>query len=102
MTPRQMVFAPFIGLVLLTAVLALLMGIRVATTTETDVIERVAALYLDEAGAKAARTDCRAVPAQSEGLWLVITCVGADGNGVEYFIDRFGRVADTTRLDGQV
>lgn len=98
---RRLIFLPFVGLVLLTAALALLLGGRAATTTETEVIERVAALYLEEAGDRAARTDCRAVPAQSEGLWLVITCAATDGTGFEYFIDRFGRVADSKRLEGQ-
>ncbi|MEL7256887.1 MAG: hypothetical protein AAFN80_03470 [Pseudomonadota bacterium] len=100
MTSR-MVFLPFAGVVLFTAALALLLGGRMANTTETEVIERVAAIYLGEAGADAARTDCRAVPAQSDGLWLVITCAAADGKGFEYFIDRFGRVADRKPLKGQ-
>jgi len=97
----RLIFLPFAGLVLLTAALAMLLGARAATTTETEVIERVAALYVDKVGAEAARTDCRAVPAQSEGLWLVITCVATNGTGFEYFIDRFGRVADSKPLGGQ-
>ncbi|WP_317057752.1 hypothetical protein [Roseovarius rhodophyticola] len=98
---RRLIFLPFGALVLLTAVLALLLGGRMANTTETEVIERVVAIYLGEAGAEAARTDCRAVPAQSEGLWLVITCASQDGVGFEYFIDRFGRVADRKPFEGQ-
>ncbi len=98
----RMVFLPFAGLVLLTAVLAYLLGGRMASTTETEVIERVAKLYVGEVGAGAERTDCRAVPAQSDGLWLVITCAPADAAGFEYFIDRFGRIADRKPVGGEV
>lgn len=94
-----MVFLPFGCLVLLTAVMAWILGGRMANTTETEVIERVAAEYVETAGASAKRTDCGAVPAQSEGLWLVITCASQDGTGFEYFIDRFGRVADRKALE---
>lgn len=88
--PGRMLFIPLLALGALGIALALLLGGRAATTTETEVIERVAALHVAAGGA---RSDCRAVPAQSEGLWLVVTCEGAD-RGTEYFIDRFGAVVD--------
>lgn len=96
---RRALFMPLMAVVLAGAALALLLGGRAATTTETDAIERVAAQYLEEGGA--ARTDCRARPAQSEGLWLVVICEDAGGRGAEYFVDRFGRVADRRTLDGE-
>ena len=60
------------------------------TTTETEVIDRVAARYVAETGAAA--TDCAARPAVSAGLWLVVACAGH-----EYFVDSFGRVVDVAR-----
>jgi len=94
-TGRAVFFLPLAVVVLGGVALALLLGGRAATTTETEVIERVAAMYVATGGA---RTDCRAVPAQSDGLWLVITCEDDAGRGVEYFVDRFGEVADQRML----
>ena len=98
MIARRALFLPLVAVVLAGAGLALLLGGRAATATETDAIERIAALYLAEGGA--ARTDCRARPAQSPGLWLVVTCTDDRGRGAEYFLDRFGRVADRAPLGG--
>lgn len=94
----RLLFVPLVAVVAGGAALALLLGGRAATTTETEVIERVAARYLAEGGALAARSDCRAVPAQSERLWLVVICEQEAGRGIEYFVDRFGRIADTKTL----
>lgn len=92
-------FLPLTGFVAALIGLALLLGMRAATTTETQVIDRMAARYLQEAGAGALRTDCKAVPAQSSGLWLVVICERPTGQGVEYFVDRFGRLADRREID---
>ncbi len=90
--PRWMFFAPLIGLVAATAVIGLSLGRKAATTTETDVIEQIAAMYVTEAGPGAAITDCTARPATSDVLWLVVTCTppGLGRGAFEYFIDRFG------------
>ncbi len=93
-----LVFVPLLALVALGAVLALLLGARSATTTETAVIEAVADRYVAETGA--ARTDCHATPARSAGLWLVVSCTGAGGARVDYFIDRFGKVTDRREVKG--
>ncbi|WP_210877079.1 hypothetical protein [Roseovarius autotrophicus] len=85
---------PLAGLVGLAGVLGLLMGLRALNTTETDVIERIAARYVAETGGEARLSDCAATPASSAGLWLVVACVPQAGGRVEYFVDRFGRVAD--------
>lgn len=98
MMPRGVMAFPLLAVVLGGVALALLLGARAVTTTETQVIERVAARYL--AGGGAARSDCHARPAQSDGLWLVVICE-AGGGGMEYFIDRFGRVADARRIGGK-
>ncbi|PKQ14015.1 MAG: hypothetical protein CVT70_00710 [Alphaproteobacteria bacterium HGW-Alphaproteobacteria-1] len=79
------------GLVGLAGVLGLMLGLRAFDTTETEVIERVAARYVAETGGTV--SDCAAWPATSAGLWLVVIC-GSEGGRVEYFVDRTGRVAD--------
>ncbi|WP_135503479.1 hypothetical protein [Roseovarius aestuariivivens] len=94
--PRRMLFLPVLAVGLGAMAIALLLGGRAVTTTETEVIERVAAQYLSEGGVE--RSDCEARPAQSEGLWLVIICEARSGAGAEYFIDRFGRVTDSRTL----
>lgn len=88
---------PLLAVLLAAIVLALLLGKRVVSTTETDVIERVAARYVAETEGAARREDCAARPAQSEELWLVMRCEGSAGAGVVYFIDRFGRVVHSAR-----
>ncbi|HKL65843.1 MAG TPA: hypothetical protein VJ886_07015 [Roseovarius sp.] len=88
--PRRLIYLPVLGLVAAVLVLGLVLGGRAATTTETEVIDRVADRYVTETGA--ARSDCAAQPAASAGLWLVVACAGH-----EYFVDGFGRVIDVTR-----
>lgn len=87
--PRMIVLWVVV-LVAVVAGLGLLLGRRAVSTTETQVIERVAARYVAETGAAAA--DCAARPAVSAGLWLVVACAG-----YEYFVDSYGRVVDVTR-----
>ncbi len=95
---RWMIFVPLIGVVAAVAVLGLSMGRKAALSSESEVIEAVAERYVDEGGM--ARSDCRARPAVSENLWLVVTC-SRQNVGFEYFIDRFGRVADRRALTGE-
>ncbi|MFN3209155.1 MAG: hypothetical protein ACE369_09165 [Roseovarius sp.] len=90
------IFVPLLALVLCGAVLALLLGGRAATPSETAVIAVVADRYVAETGA--ARSDCHATPAQSAGLWLVVTCQAINGAGVEYFVDRYGDVTDRREM----
>ncbi|MEM9843869.1 MAG: hypothetical protein AAF965_03660 [Pseudomonadota bacterium] len=94
-----MLFLPLMAFVAALAGLAFMLGVRTATTTETEVIDRIAQLYTQEAAKGAARTDCKAVPAQSSGLWLVVICERPGGQGIEYFIDRFGRIADRRQIN---
>jgi hypothetical protein len=95
---RWMIFVPLLALVAAVTFLGLSMGRKTALSTESQVIEKVAAIYVEEGGM--ARTDCHARPARSPDLWLVVTCARL-GEGVEYFIDRYGRVADRTALSGK-
>ncbi|MFK7938935.1 MAG: hypothetical protein AB8B82_06120 [Roseovarius sp.] len=94
--PRWVFIGPLMAVMVAGIALALLLGWRVATTTETAVIEKVADLYVADAGDSAARTDCAARPAASDGLWLVVTCAAHTGQGVDYFVDRYGRIVDRT------
>lgn len=91
-------FVPLLALVAVAAGLALLLGGRATTTTETQVIERMAARYLDDAGAGASPSDCAARPAVSDGLWLVVACVTGNGMRHEYYVDGYGRLVHTTRV----
>ncbi len=86
--PRRLIFLPLVALIAGVAVFGLILGGRAVSTTETDVIERMAARYLDEAGEGADRSDCAARPAASEDLWLVVAC-----GSYEYFVDPYGRLA---------
>ncbi|WP_397544344.1 hypothetical protein [Roseovarius salis] len=101
MTPRRLLVAPLLAVVLAGAGLAAVLGVRRVTTTETEAITRAAELYVAAAGPGADRTDCQARPARSEGLWLLVVCAGR-GGGMAYFIDDFGRVADRAPLDGRM
>ena len=89
----RLLFLPLAGVIAAAAVLGLSMGRKTMTTTETPVIEAFAARYVSEAGPGAKRTDCTARPAASDGLWLVVSCAAQGAVAVEYFIDRFGKLA---------
>jgi len=93
-----MLFLPLVALVAGLAALGLSLGRKAALSSESEVIEAIAAQYVADGGA--ARSDCHARPAVSEDLWLVVTCARA-GVGFEYFIDRFGQVADRHALTGE-
>ncbi|MEO0568458.1 MAG: hypothetical protein AAF066_12050 [Pseudomonadota bacterium] len=97
--PRWVWFLPVAVLALAAGGLAFVLGARKATTTETEVIEHVASLWEAQGGA---RVDCRAIPASSEGLWLVVICEPETGPGREYFVDRFGRVDSWQALESGV
>lgn len=86
--PRRLLFLPVLALIAAVAGIGLLLGGRAVLTTETEVIERVAARYLADAGQGALRSDCDARPATSADLWLVVVC-----GRYEYFVDAYGRVA---------
>lgn len=87
--PRWMWFLPFAAITLAVGAYGFLSGMQVATRTETEAIEHAATLHVYQGGKL---TDCRAVPAQSERLWLVVICEPEEGLGREYFIDHYGNV----------
>ena len=89
--PRWLWWAP---LILLTAVAGLLvfrMGYVTAHLTETDIITHFAERYVAEGPEGAKMTDCVARPGTSEKVWLVVHC-GGPAHGVQYRVDRFGRL----------
>lgn len=85
--PRPLIVLPVLALIAVVAGLGLMLGRRAVTTTETQVIDRIAARYLIEAGPGALSGDCAARPAVSPGLWLVVTC-----GEYAYFVDAYGRL----------
>ena len=89
MTPGLRIWAPVAALVALAALVGYLLGARSAAPGETEVIERMAALYAEEGGRI---SDCAARPAASDGLWLVVRCT-CGGAVREYFVDVYGRLA---------
>lgn len=91
------IFAPVAALVVGAGVLGWMLGARSMTQGETEVINRMAALYVEEGGRA---TDCAARPAASDGLWLVVRC-GCKGGMREFFVDDFGRLAHR-RAEGAV
>ena len=87
--PRWALFLP-LGLVTLAlGLLFFRLGWIAANLTETDVINTYAARYLQEAGPTAKASDCVARPAQAPGVWIVVTCAGAEMR-YDYYVNRFG------------
>jgi hypothetical protein len=82
---RAFLFAPLALLMLWAGYTALRYGTAVARLTETDVINTYADLYLEEAGAGSAITDCHAVPSPDRDVWLVVRC-----GGYVYSVNRIG------------
>lgn len=99
--PRWLWWAPFALLTVAGAIYVFRLGVIAATLTETDVINRYAALYLEEAGAEARLQDCHARPGQeATGIWIVVVCVGPDGPR-SFHVNRFGGLEYRDRLPPQ-
>ncbi len=89
--PGFLWFAPLGSLVVALAVWGFRLGWIAATITETDVIELWTAQYVTgQAGAR--RSDCSAKPGRQEQVWILVTCVHADGRRFDYPVDRLGRL----------
>lgn len=63
---------PLAAVLALAGVFGLWLGVASAPMTESEVIERYAAEYVTETGGE--RTDCYAVPAGVEGVWMIVIC----------------------------
>ncbi len=87
MTPRWLWVAPLGLIVLMAGYAGVRLGETRANLTATEVIATYAARYVAETGGQL--TDCLAVPADADGLWLEVICEGAARR--VYAVDRFGR-----------
>jgi len=89
----MILWVPFALFVAGGAVLGLRYGYLAATTSETDMIARYAARYVDaraQAGDRTAQlTDCLAYPGAEKGIWIVVIC-GGTGARFEYHVNRIG------------
>lgn len=81
---------PLVLLGLCLGVIGLRFGWQAAKITETDVINRYAAHYVDQTGGDL--TDCAASPAvEMAGVWLIVRCASPDlGTSARYLVNRFG------------
>ena len=95
--PRRVVIT-LVVLCLIGGGLGLWAGWRVATLTETDVIEAAVADYLaaeTALGHQAAETDCSATPG-ADDVWIVVLCLplnDPDARRTEYYVSRFGSMS---------
>jgi len=87
-------WAPVLALIAVVVGIGLMPGGRAVTTTETEVIERMAARYLGEAGRGAVRSDCAARPAVSGALWLVVAC-----RDDAYLVGAYGRLVHRNAVE---
>jgi hypothetical protein len=80
---RWVIFTPFAGLVIFAGMLGLRIG---AQPTETDIINRYVAAYLETAPDGAAPTDCAAAPHPEPSIRMVINCVHSNDLTTTYFV----------------
>ncbi len=92
--PRWIWFVPLAALVASLSLVVFRYGWIAATITETDVIETYTQLYLDTYADTAQATDCTAQPAPRLPVWIIVTCIAADGTRVDYPVDRLGRLRE--------
>jgi hypothetical protein len=92
---RVLVLALIIALGLAAAVFGWIEGRRWTSFSETDAINGIADLYVQQAGDGAQRTDCHARPGWRAEVWLDIRC-GSDPK-FWYALDRRGGVLTIPR-----
>lgn len=95
MVMRWLWWTPLVLLTAFAALMALRYGTLAANTTETEIINLYAQIYVDSHGGKAALTDCAAEPVKDiAGVWLVVFCtpLGA-GQSYDYYVNRLGGLA---------
>ena len=90
--PRWLLWTPIAALTVATAVFGLRAGWHVSSLSESDVINKAAAAYVQGARGRVA-TDCVAVPSPDRAIWLVVTCTPDTGVAQTYHATRFGKVA---------
>lgn len=80
---RRYLFLPFGALVIFAAYLGLQWG---QLPSETDIINRYAAAYMDAAPSGADPTDCAATTHPDEAIRMVITCTHPFGLTTTYYV----------------
>lgn len=79
---RVIFFLPVVGLIAFAGYLGLREG---KVPSETDIINRYAAAYLEIAPSGASPTDCAATPHPDEAIRMVINCVHPFGLTTTYY-----------------
>jgi hypothetical protein len=80
---RAYLFLPLAGLIAFAGYLGLQSG---RLPSETEIIERYAAVYLDNAPSGASPTDCAASPHPDPAIRMVINCAHLLGLTTTYFV----------------
>ncbi|PUB19059.1 hypothetical protein [Yoonia sediminilitoris] len=79
---RKAYFLPFAALTIFVAYLGLRIG---DVPTETEIINRYAAAYLETAGDGARPTDCAATPHPDPAIRMIIACTHPSGVLTTYY-----------------
>ena len=80
---NKLLFLPLAGLIALAAYLGLQSG---KLPSETEIIDRYAAAYLEAAPNGSSLTDCAATPHPDPAVRMVINCVHPFGFTTTYFV----------------
>ena len=94
---RTFIFLPLVGLTAFAGYLGFQRG---QLPSETDIINRYVAAYLDSAPSGAAETDCAATPHPDEAVRMVINCLHPLGLTTTYFVGPRGAALPEPREPG--
>ena len=95
--PVWVVFAVFTCLLCLVAVR---LGLRTASMTETDIISHYSALYLAQEqaeGRDAQPTDCYAIAGTDIWVWMEVVCEPKEAGSYRYVVGFWGQLLTATR-----
>ncbi|SFD81450.1 hypothetical protein [Roseivivax sediminis] len=103
--PRLVWFLPVGLLVALAALLGWRQGWIHANVSETQVIAMYAQQYLDDrardgTGQGAQPSECRAVPGEGSGVWLVVVCGPEPHDPARHYTYYVTRAGDLARVVG--
>ncbi len=92
--PRWLYWMPLAVVTVCGALWLFRLGWIAAHVDESALLDHYARLYVAETGAGARLSDCVGRPGQGDGVRLVISCTGHDGNRRVYAIGRFGALLE--------